>query len=62
MDKLLLKGASPCGRGRHFRGEECGPADSLCLLLSDQALRLTNVPHLNDIATMLRLLARWVSA
>ncbi|HMU99619.1 MAG TPA: UDP-N-acetylglucosamine 1-carboxyvinyltransferase [Rhodocyclaceae bacterium] len=59
MDKLLLKGGVPLAGEVAISGAKNAALPILCAsLLSDQALRLTNVPHLNDIATMLRLLGQ----
>jgi UDP-N-acetylglucosamine 1-carboxyvinyltransferase len=57
VDKLLLKGGSPLSGEVAISGAKNAALPILCAsLLSAEPLRLTNVPHLNDISTMLRLL------
>lgn len=57
MDKLLLKGGSRLSGEVAISGAKNAALPILCAsLLSAEPLRLTNVPHLNDISTMLRLL------
>ena len=59
MDKLLIQGGQPLSGEVAMSGAKNAALPILCasLLTTDQ-LRLANVPHLNDIATMLRLLAQ----
>ena len=59
MDKLLIQGGQPLTGEVAMSGAKNAALPILCasLLTTDQ-LRLSNVPHLNDIATMLRLLAQ----
>lgn len=59
MDKLLIKGGVPLAGEVAISGAKNAALPILCasLLTTDQ-LRLANVPHLNDISTMLRLLAQ----
>ena len=58
MDKLLIQGGHRlCGEVA-ISGAKNAALPILCAsLLSAEPLHLSNVPHLNDIATMLRLLA-----
>ncbi|MDR1996282.1 UDP-N-acetylglucosamine 1-carboxyvinyltransferase [Azonexus sp.] len=57
MDKLLLKGGVPLSGEVAISGAKNAALPILCAsLLSAEPLHLTNVPHLNDISTMLRLL------
>lgn len=57
MDKLLIKGGSRLSGEVAISGAKNAALPILCAsLLSAEPLRLTNVPHLNDISTMLRLL------
>ncbi|MBK7899171.1 MAG: UDP-N-acetylglucosamine 1-carboxyvinyltransferase [Azonexus sp.] len=59
MDKLLLQGGVPLAGEVAISGAKNAALPILCAsLLSDQPLTLTNVPHLNDISTMLRLLGQ----
>ena len=59
MDKLLLQGGLPLTGEVAISGAKNAALPILCAsLLSDQPLTLTNVPHLNDISTMLRLLGQ----
>ncbi len=57
MDKLLIKGGQPLSGEVAISGAKNAALPILCAsLLSAEPLHLTNVPHLNDISTMLRLL------
>jgi UDP-N-acetylglucosamine 1-carboxyvinyltransferase len=59
VDKLLLQGGLPLTGEVAISGAKNAALPILCAsLLSDQPLTLTNVPHLNDISTMLRLLGQ----
>ncbi len=57
MDKLLIVGGTPLSGEVAMSGAKNAALPILCAaLLSTEPLHLTNVPHLNDISTMLRLL------
>ncbi len=57
MDKLLIQGGQSLRGEVAISGAKNAALPILCAsLLSAEPLNLTNVPHLNDIATMLRLL------
>ena len=57
MDKLLIKGGRPLSGEVAISGAKNAALPILCAsLLTAEPLCLTNVPHLNDVATMLRLL------
>ena len=57
MDKLLIQGGVVLSGEVAISGAKNAALPILCAaLLSDQPLELSNVPHLNDISTMLRLL------
>ncbi len=57
MDKLLIEGGSVLSGEVAMSGAKNAALPILCAsLLSADPLHLTNVPHLNDISTMLRLL------
>ena len=59
MDKLLIQGGTPLAGEVAISGAKNAALPILCAcLLSAEPLRLTNVPHLNDISTMLRLIAQ----
>ncbi len=59
MDKLLIQGGVPLAGEVAVSGAKNAALPILCAsLLSAEPLRLANVPHLNDIATMLRLLGQ----
>ncbi len=59
MDKLLIQGGRPLAGEIAISGAKNAALPILCAsLLTAEPLRLGNVPHLNDIATMLRLLAQ----
>ncbi len=57
MDKLLIEGGKVLSGEVVISGAKNAALPILCAsLLTAEPLRLTNVPHLNDISTMLRLL------
>jgi UDP-N-acetylglucosamine 1-carboxyvinyltransferase len=59
VDKLLIQGGQPLSGEVAISGAKNAALPILCAsLLSAEPLHLANVPHLNDIATMLRLLAQ----
>ena len=59
MDKLLIQGGTPLSGEVAISGAKNAALPIICAsLLSAEPLHLTNVPHLNDIATMLRLIAQ----
>ena len=58
MDKLLIQGGGALAGEVAISGAKNAALPILCAsLLTTEPLHLTNVPHLNDISTMLRLLA-----
>jgi UDP-N-acetylglucosamine 1-carboxyvinyltransferase len=58
VDKLLIQGGKALSGEVAISGAKNAALPILCAsLLTAEPLHLTNVPHLNDIATMLRLLA-----
>lgn len=57
MDSLLIRGGRPLRGEIAAAGAKNAALPLLCAaLLTDRPLTLTNVPHLNDISTMLKLL------
>jgi UDP-N-acetylglucosamine 1-carboxyvinyltransferase len=59
MDKLLIEGGHRLQGEAHMSGAKNAALPILCAaLLSREPLTLTNVPQLNDIGTMLRLLVQ----
>ncbi|WP_153111472.1 UDP-N-acetylglucosamine 1-carboxyvinyltransferase [Propionivibrio limicola] len=59
MDKLLIEGGVPLSGEVAVSGAKNAALPILCAsLLAGEPLALSNVPHLNDIATMLRLLGQ----
>lgn len=57
MDKLLIQGGNALSGEVAISGAKNAALPILCAsLLTAEPLHLTNVPHLNDISTMLRLL------
>ncbi|MCZ7654560.1 MAG: hypothetical protein M5R42_10190 [Rhodocyclaceae bacterium] len=59
MDKLLIEGGVPLSGEVSISGAKNAALPLLCAaLLTEEPLRLSNVPHLNDVSTMLRLLAQ----
>jgi UDP-N-acetylglucosamine 1-carboxyvinyltransferase len=59
MDKLLIKGGVPLAGEVSISGAKNAALPLLCAaLLTEEPLHLSNVPHLNDVSTMLRLLVQ----
>jgi UDP-N-acetylglucosamine 1-carboxyvinyltransferase len=59
VDKLLIQGGARLAGEVAISGAKNAALPILCAsLLSAEPLHLTNVPHLNDISTMLRLIAQ----
>lgn len=59
MDKLLIEGGKPLSGEISISGAKNAALPLVCAaLLSAEPLTLQNVPHLNDVTTMLRLLAQ----
>ncbi len=59
MDKLLIEGGVPLSGEVSISGAKNAALPLICAaLLTDRPLQLSNVPHLNDVTTMLRLLAQ----
>ncbi|MQY52611.1 UDP-N-acetylglucosamine 1-carboxyvinyltransferase [Rhodocyclus tenuis] len=59
MDKLLIQGGVPLAGEVVISGAKNAALPILCAsLLSSETLNLTNLPHLNDVSTMLRLIAQ----
>ena len=59
MDKLLIQGGSPLAGEVAISGAKNAALPILCAsLLTAEPLRFANVPHLNDVSTMLRLLGQ----
>ncbi len=59
MDKLLIQGGTPLTGEVAISGAKNAALPIICAsLLSAEPLCLSNVPHLNDISTMLRLIAQ----
>jgi len=59
VDKLLIQGGQPLSGEVTISGAKNAALPIICAsLLTADALNLSNVPHLNDISTMLRLLAQ----
>jgi UDP-N-acetylglucosamine 1-carboxyvinyltransferase len=59
VDKLLIEGGVPLTGEVSVSGAKNAALPLICAaLLTDRPLTLTNVPHLNDVTTMLRLLAQ----
>ena len=57
MDKLLIQGGVPLSGEVAVSGAKNAALPILCAsLLTAEPLRFANVPHLNDVSTMLRLL------
>jgi UDP-N-acetylglucosamine 1-carboxyvinyltransferase len=57
MDKLLIQGGVPLNGEVRISGAKNAALPIMCAaLLSAQPLRLTNVPHLRDVTTLLNLL------
>ena len=59
MDKLLIEGGVPLSGEVSISGAKNAALPLICAaLLTERPLTLSNVPHLNDVTTMLRLLAQ----
>ena len=59
MDKLLIQGGSPLHGEVSISGAKNAALPILCAsLLSAEPLHITNLPHLNDVSTMLRLIGQ----
>ena len=59
MDKLLIQGGLPLSGDIAISGAKNAALPILCAcLLTDEPLRLRNLPQLNDISTMLRLIGQ----
>ncbi len=59
MDKLLIEGGVPLRGEVAISGAKNAALPLMCAaLLTDEPLHLSNVPHLNDVSTMLRLLSK----
>ncbi len=59
MDRLLIQGGVPLAGEVRVSGAKNAALPLMCAaLLTDQPLRLSNVPHLRDVTTMLSLLTR----
>ena len=59
MDKLVIQGGAPLSGEIRVSGAKNAALPLMCAsLLSDEPLRLSNVPHLKDVTTMLGLLGR----
>ena len=57
MDKLLIRGGRPVTGEVQISGAKNAALPQLCAaLLSEEPLTLHNVPQLQDVATMLKLL------
>src|SRR2546428_12986471 len=59
MDKLIIQGGVPLSGEIRVSGAKNPALPLMCAaLLTSQHLTLSNVPHLRDVSTMLRLLAQ----
>ncbi len=59
MDKLLIEGGVPLAGEVSISGAKNAALPILCAsILSDEPLRISNVPHLRDVTTMLELIAQ----
>lgn len=59
MDKLVITGGTPlCGSVRISGAKNAVLPILAATLLTDQSVLLTNIPHLNDVSTMVTLLCR----
>jgi UDP-N-acetylglucosamine 1-carboxyvinyltransferase len=57
MDRLIIEGGAPLSGEVSISGAKNAALPLLCAsLLTREPLHLTNLPHLNDVSTMLRLL------
>src|SRR5512134_654559 len=59
MDRLLIQGGVPLSGEARISGAKNAALPLMCAaLLTREPLQLANIPHLNDVSTMIRLLAR----
>src|ERR1700693_2430381 len=59
MDKLIIQGGVPLAGEIRVSGAKNAALPLMCAgLLTNEQLTLSNVPHLRDVSTMLRLLAQ----
>src|SRR6266702_535762 len=59
MDKLIIQGGVPLSGEVRVSGAKNAALPLMCAgLLTSEQLTLSNVPHLRDVRTMLRLLSR----
>ncbi|MBI4291382.1 MAG: UDP-N-acetylglucosamine 1-carboxyvinyltransferase [Betaproteobacteria bacterium] len=59
MDRLLIHGGTPLSGEARVSGAKNAALPLMCAaLLTREPLQLANIPHLNDVSTMIRLLAR----
>ncbi|HLQ02519.1 MAG TPA: UDP-N-acetylglucosamine 1-carboxyvinyltransferase [Burkholderiales bacterium] len=59
MDKLIIQGGAPLSGEIRVSGAKNAALPLMCaVLLTREQLTLSNVPHLRDVSTMLRLLAQ----
>jgi UDP-N-acetylglucosamine 1-carboxyvinyltransferase len=59
MDKLIIQGGVPLAGEIRVSGAKNAALPLMCAaLLTEESLTLSNVPHLRDVSTMLRLLAQ----
>jgi len=59
MDKLIIEGGVPLAGEARISGAKNAALPILCAaILSSEPLRISNVPHLRDVTTMLELLAQ----
>jgi UDP-N-acetylglucosamine 1-carboxyvinyltransferase len=56
MDKLLIRGGRRCSVSSNFRRQKCSPAGAVRLPVDRRAGHLRNVPRLQDVNTMLKLI------
>ena len=57
MDKLLIRGGNPLTGTVTISGSKNSALPILAAsILSEASLRIANVPHLNDVTTMIELL------
>ena len=57
MDKLLIRGGNPLRGTVTISGSKNSALPILAAsILSEESLRIANVPHLNDVTTMIELL------
>ena len=59
MDKLIIAGGAPLSGEIRISGAKNAALPLMCAaLLTREPLTLSNVPHLRDVSTMVRLLAQ----